>query len=131
MTAADRLAEIEARLEAATRGPWEQCAYKTSSGDMGYSVDQMYGDEIAEEVARMPRTPQGSADAHFISHARQDVPALVAFARAVQALHVRVPGTDGHGKPYATCSTCLNGYGEPRDWPCVTGAALQELGSGS
>ena len=68
-----RLAEIRARVEAATPGPWE--------------VDDKYSDgfvvcELDEYVAVSTSTDadiglDGRADAEFIAHARQDIPDLL------------------------------------------------------
>ena len=113
----DRLSEIEERLAAATPGPWEECAYRAESGEAGYSIDQMADDVIVEEVARLPRTPQGSWDACFIAHAPADLAALVAVVREVAALHRRRVE-----RPNAGCLQC------GQIWPCPTAAAVQKLG---
>lgn len=62
-------------------------------------------------------------------HGWQDALAnLGEFMIALRAIHERIPGRDSHGKPYATCKTCLNSYEEPHDWPCPTGKLLEEAG---
>jgi hypothetical protein len=114
VTANDRLAAIEERLANATPGPWEECAYRAEGGEAGYSIDQMADDVIVEEVARLPRTPQGSWDACFIAHAPADLAALVAVVREVAALHTRDTWSD--------CGRCHVA------WPCPTAAAVQKLG---
>jgi hypothetical protein len=88
VTATDRLAEIEARANAATDGPWEPVvdlkrkvrehsvwAEDADSGGHGSYVSEW----LAHEV-----------DAEFIAAARQDMPALVAAIRAVLAEVERV-----------------------------------------
>src|SRR5690606_8248529 len=95
----------------------EECAYRAESGEAGYSIDQMADDVIVEEVARLPRTPQGSWDACFIAHAPADLAALVAVVREVAALHRRRVE-----RPNAGCLQC------GQIWPCPTAAAVQKLG---
>lgn len=72
----DQFAAIEARVDAATMGPWEAL---TDPGDRktapAWIVD---ADEI--EV-RLPATYRAGKVAEFIAHARTDVPALLALAR--------------------------------------------------
>jgi len=69
----ERIAEIRARVEAATPGPWEV--------DDKYS-DQFVVCELDEYVAVSASTDadiglDGRADAEFIAHARQDIPDLL------------------------------------------------------
>jgi len=84
MTAADRLAEIEARIEAATEGPWEVI------GGGEYVTGVGVGIGVHDGGIR-------PADATFIAHTRTDVPWLVEQVivrdealRAVLALHEAV-----------------------------------------
>jgi len=76
MSAADRLAEIEARIEAATEGPW------FGSGGGLY----VYGATPGDEVARFNRR----GDADFARSARTDLPATVKALRAVLQRHEAV-----------------------------------------
>ncbi|WP_435058449.1 hypothetical protein [Streptomyces sp. bgisy060] len=67
---AGRLAEIDARHRAATRGPWgtagpDRPGYLTADG--GRNILSVFGG-----------CPQDEADAQFTAHARQDVPFLLA-----------------------------------------------------
>jgi len=80
MTAADRLDEIEARIEAATEGPWEAsgCYVETAQ-----PFDLHRFDAMGLTVARCE---QDDADAALIAHARTDLPATVKALRAVLAL---------------------------------------------
>lgn len=86
MSAADRLAAIQARADAATEGPWE---YIGRNSIVTPPIDVDEADWGAEGHAGLRiHTSQDShayryADAAFIAHARQDVPALVAALRAV------------------------------------------------
>ena len=114
-----RLDEIEARANAATEGPWEEgerCVFTLGgapvvSDDVVHYVHGMAGEGVCHVE-----------DAEFISHARTDVPALVAALRAVVAVHrpVTVPGevfgTWGEAKQ---CEDC-----EQR-WPCNTLDAIR------
>ena len=78
----DELAEIEARAEAASSGPWERggkwAETSVYAGDGVMVAGQWDYEEggISEE-----------ADAVFIAHARTDIPALLAHIRA-QALTI-------------------------------------------
>lgn len=84
MTAADRLAQIEARADAATTGPWSHCLDELRNRT---AVHRIGSSEVNADVAftyrdRDGRGP-GMQDAEFIAHARTDVPRLVAALRAV------------------------------------------------
>lgn len=107
MSAADRLAEIEARANAATPGPWETSAVLTLSGRR---YDSVTGTDVEYDVCEFPRSPSGIEDGEFIAAARQDVPALVAALRAVLTLHA--PHTDQWVG--SRCSGCSEAY------PCQT-----------
>lgn len=69
------LAPIEARAEAATKGPWK---FGGSYHFRGFAVDtQIKVDphNICYDVHKEP-------DAAFIAHAREDIPKLIALARS-------------------------------------------------
>lgn len=96
MTPRERLAAIEARCEAATAAPWEATMHSPDmSGRHGYTVrgPRSLGPQGMVMEARMLT----SADADFVTHSRDDVPALVAFARAVldAADGARIETSDG------------------------------------
>lgn len=83
----NRLDEIAARAELATEGPWEATpndrivsSTKTWPEGDPYDVAGMFGHK--GDVVEGCRTP----DAEFIAHAREDVPALLAALRAVEAV---------------------------------------------
>ncbi|MEU5900659.1 hypothetical protein [Streptomyces venezuelae] len=98
-----REAEIAARVEAATKGPWgfyDGDTYADVAADLqmtsraSYSYrqkiaqleDENYWDDPAHEDHDEQRAPeQMGANAEFIAHAREDVPALLAELAAVRA----------------------------------------------
>lgn len=65
----ERLGEIEARANAATRGPWEQDRWEVLDSDGFVLVEHDSCEFIRIE------------DADFIAHAREDLPALVSALR--------------------------------------------------
>lgn len=95
MTTLTRLAEIEARAVAATPGPWIAAA--RGSGTVGWPVVASTGRSICainyvHHSAIDPAVPGDKAfnaeskrNATFIAHARQDIPALLSHARALEA----------------------------------------------
>ena len=105
----ERMAEIEARANAATPGPWEAW-----DRGIGFEV-HVNGEELNSEFRETFR----QADAEFIAEARTDVPALLAEVRRLQAAVERVRELhvpDGEG----FCRAC--DYGTQH--PCPTIAAL-------
>ena len=81
----ERLAEIEARAEAATEGPWEAW-----DRGIGFEV-HVNGEGLNSEFRETFR----QADAEFIAAARTDVPALLAEVRRLQAAVERVRDRQG------------------------------------
>ena len=65
------LAEIEARAEAATSGPW----YSEDQGKVSQKGTPYHFVGVVAIVTD-PATPSAKRDQNFIAHARQDVPAL-------------------------------------------------------
>ena len=92
----ERLAEIRARAEAATPGPWEAEDYSTDPGDEGSCITAgepgtMRQRAVAYAIDYPWTTPEScAADATFIAHARTDVPELAA---EVERLRVFIRGT--------------------------------------
>lgn len=80
MTATERLAEIKARAEAATEGPWE---YREEILGLP-NTTVMAGNEQVGYVAVGHFL---SGNANFIAASRTDVPRLVAALEAVLELH--------------------------------------------
>jgi hypothetical protein len=98
MTANDRLAEIQARAEKATDGPWwaeftlEDLSWREGSyGVLAQEADPV---RISDPDLTTPEA-QTKSDAEFIAHARTDVPVLVEALRAVLAVD-----TDGIRQKY-------------------------------
>ena len=80
MTAADRLAEIEARIEAATAGPWFVMGGHPP-------LDEYLIDSDSTFIASTHiDTERGKNDATFIADARTDLPATAKALRAVLEL---------------------------------------------
>ncbi|MEV5093274.1 hypothetical protein AB0N18_36190, partial [Streptomyces griseoincarnatus] len=96
------LAEIAARAEAATAGPWgfydgdnyaDVAADLKMTGRGSYSCrqqvarleDESYWEDPAHEDDEEPASEQMAADAAFIAHARTDVPALLAEVERLRA----------------------------------------------
>ena len=94
------LAEIEARAEAATPGPWkpQQGTKYLAMGDMGEEREYFVmrdGDDIS--ICCDCSTPDGEAspeNANFIAHARQDVPALCEEVRRLKAWDLKLSQTN-------------------------------------
>lgn len=68
---------IQARIAAATPGPWAE----SGIGDYGWGVGSP-----AEHIVEADDSEQGRANAAFIAHARTDVERLVAEVRRLRAL---------------------------------------------
>ena len=125
MTAADRLDEFEARIEAATEGPW------FGSGGGLY----VYGATPGDEVARFNRR----GDATLARTARTAFPATVKALRAVLAIHeAETRPTSSHY--YCAPDECdQGGEGELRPWcpecscwaPCMTVRTITEVLDGA
>lgn len=70
------LAEIRARCEAATKGPWVECR-NGGGDDFLYSIDsEPTGLPIVKADCGV--YPPEKEDADFIAHAREDIPKLLA-----------------------------------------------------
>ena len=80
MTIESRLAEIRARVDAATEGPWS--VYRGDRIGTYVTRPDLAG------VAREWSLTWSDADAEFIAHSRTDLPALLA---AVQAVREKLP----------------------------------------
>lgn len=73
----EELDAIEARVKAATEGPWTAVIHP-----VGFRHLEANGQAISDTAAH----PMADADILFCAHARQDVPALVAEVRRLQGL---------------------------------------------
>lgn len=120
-TANERLADIKARAEAATEGPWgwEATAPAMSGEHWNMRIKGKPG--IRFVVAEYQHGPD---NAEFITHARTDVPALVAALEAVLELHQPDWSDWGldHPEEGAVCSCGHNGVYEE----CPTVQAINE-----
>lgn len=79
---ADRLAEIKARCDAATEGPWE-----AKEGFTSDPMIEVYGQTvfINPDLDGDPIQPEVWADVEFISAAREDVPWLLTLVESLTA----------------------------------------------
>ena len=108
---ADVLGEIEARVAAASPGPWETAMSNDDYPPVTHAViTASHGDVVAELAEDVRADTQegplatGSEDAYFIAHARTDIPTLLAMVREQRAKLDRVEAqaarwatlSDGH-----------------------------------
>ena len=128
MTIDTRLAEIRARVEAATEGPWTPMEYDHNPGDQGVPI--LGGGERGSMAAHLTaytmtlsNVDQSEADAEFIAASRTDLPALLAAVEAVLELHLRSGHTRSVGFPRAGQweHYCV---ADQQSWPCETITAL-------
>jgi hypothetical protein len=116
VSAADRLTEMRARVEAATEGPWRTRRHRARN--------LAVTDEAAATFVAHYTEPD---NAEFIAAARADVPVLVAAVEGVLALHTRRPWStildsvefDQQEFP-DQCNHCRQA------WPCATVRAVQD-----
>ena len=129
MSAADRLNQIEARANAATKGPWQR--YGTWPYEV-YAPREPDGGPYIASVTGTDGDNEGNAD--FIAHARDDVPWLIeqvrkrdAALQAVLDLHAPDPycGNTHHDPNRCPCSimACADGCDT---YPCPTVRAIEE-----
>lgn len=93
MNTDSRLAEIQARVQAATEGPWTADSWEIHS-PTGW---------IAESCD-IDNYPKSAADGAFIANARQDIPFLLA---RVAELETFARGCDGEGCVLPHSSWCI------------------------
>lgn len=138
MRASERLAEIQARAEEATEGPW-----KVNGADEDWAVissgpDSVFHAYSAHGICEGCECGDGAAhvaigieDAEFIAHARTDVPALVIALRSVLNVHEPVDALHTPtGKQMKVCSECERD-GDWRVWPCLTVRAIENALKGA
>jgi hypothetical protein len=107
MTLADRIAEIEARADAATKGPWQAYLGRSidqlTDGGHGYPMN-VYSDSatiVAQgEWESLPPGFQHENDALFCAAARSDVPALCAALKVACEAIERLDGNHHPDLPY-------------------------------
>ena len=117
----NRLDQIEARADAATKGPWV-CVLNGDESEVTYANAPITWDDHGGEVFT-------EGDAEFIAHARTDVPALVAALYEVLDQHQRVVLPTylpiGRMEDVSICGVCTV-EGEPADWPCPTVETIRQ-----
>lgn len=87
----EQLKEIEARASAAVAGPWKPALDPVRPPDRGLAVDTPDGFVLVRtRFLTGPNADGIRADAEFIAHAREDVPALVAEVRRLRESEERL-----------------------------------------
>ena len=126
MTIETRLAEIRARAEAATEGPWRASLLDGVEYEDGSSCHR--GGIYPSEKGAAPVLNTTNVDrrnAEFIAHARTDLPSLLAAVETVRELHQP-------GPPYLldvpeVCEHCSDNEDEREvAYPCQTVQALAD-----
>lgn len=87
----ERLAEIEARAQAATEGPWRVQSVRRADNEIGVFV--AYVGSLAV-LANEPNKSE-QEDATFVAHARTDIPDLLAEVRRLRAVLAEIANPDG------------------------------------
>ena len=128
MTIETRLAEIRARVEAATEGPWGHYSInpRVTPEHAVYSVP-LDADPLAQssEIAG----PVEPRDAEFIAASRTDLPALLAAVEAVRELHQSEPHCNNvrHTNPDVQCPECAEFCTADGElYPCPTITAITD-----
>ena len=80
-----QLAEMEARANAATPGPWTRLYSEVCKVSQRGKTTRVEG-FISVRADTEADEPQADADADFIAHARQDVPTLLSDVRELRGL---------------------------------------------
>jgi hypothetical protein len=133
----ERLAEIKARADAATPGPWRFTAWDDSSFMLVYGI--LAGEAPDSPIvayAEHDRGPEvADADMEFIAHAHQDVPYLL---EVVERLRKRVAQLEGVLRSvewgcrlqfvnYPECPWCHSRHPDGHSPDCALAAALAEM----
>ena len=127
MTIETRLAEIRARVEAATEGPW-------FAEDR--NLDEPWSTTVVYNVFHNGDTPDRDLvaeaaydNAEFIAASRTDLPALLAAVEAVMELHQPelYCNNAGHTNPDVACPECVEFCtADEYLYPCPTITALTD-----
>lgn len=126
------IADIRAREQAATKGPWRAQDFDSNPGDEGSCIiagTDMESRAIAYSIP-YPWHPEIEtvADAEFIANARQDIPALLSALDAVAALHQPLDALMYAGRSQQhklqVCTGCGQDDGNWNQWPCPTVRAI-------
>ena len=93
------LAEIEARAEAATEGPWQLPVARGLTVTLyGPTIGESHGRPVGKNLGRIHvGSSEYEANATFIAHARTDIPLLIAAIRARDAEIERLKKARFHG----------------------------------
>lgn len=126
MTLNETLAGMQAKTDAATKGPWEVDLNVPFSLDLvGIFQPEQESYVVKFDDDEQPRR----SDAEFIGVARAAMPALLSAVQNVLALHTPVEWTH-LGGPAQACRECARlGSGVNRltaQWPCPTVQALTD-----
>ncbi len=122
------LAEIEAREQAATKGPWKLSPEEIESFDDGETYEVITPAQI--DAILTVEMPNGfyypsQADSDFIAHARTDIPALIALVRTLAKRRAVVCKACGGAR--TTTSIGIGGRLYTTDCPdCTTGATWED-----
>ena len=95
---------IRSRCEVATLGPWELLRVKTDGANGDWF--------LLDEETRLAIIEKSDANAVFIAHARQDIPALLdaleAMTRRAEALERTIKSSDFMPELDFACQTCAH-----------------------
>jgi biotin carboxylase len=103
VSALERLDAIDTRTAMATGGPWA-----SEARFVGVAIES--GSKTVAVVTNL------DADAHFMAHARDDVPVMATALRAILNLHEPVRSRRWAADICAGCSTDIASFA----WPCAT-----------
>ena len=109
----DALAQIKARAEKATEGPWDFEPDRTMQDGVYPAyvfTEHMAGYPICD-VTTTP-IPAGDEDATFIAHARADVPRLVAALEAVHNVVENYPLPHKRDDPTGEIACAIETFGD-------------------
>lgn len=121
-----RLAEIRARVDAATPGPWTVIHDARTHWDRkGNEYPGGYHVLESQQLGDMECGAMFKADAVFVCHARQDIPDLLAALDAARADVARLREIERYARQVAghfgdganNCPTCLTPRGHRDDCP--------------
>lgn len=127
MSISEELDALQARADAATKGPWVEFHENGEPGELeAFNCAPATGAFLIEYGADRD---QQQRDSNFIAHAREDVPKLVAALKAVESVHFDAGGSqgyfdDGYSWRDHCCNECgsLGEYGI--EYPCPTITAI-------
>lgn len=118
-----RLDEIQARLDAATPGPWERDQFGPDDDSARFIGSPSTGQIVVYEAAT-------AGNAELIANVPEDLAALVAFARAMERLHrprkvICLNPSHSSDCDAMVCDAC------DTPWLCPTAKALDQIAGAS